>query len=474
MTAADPVLSVTAPSGVPDPGLALVGADVEVPLVTGERRRYANLDVAASAPALVAVKEAVDALLPLYSSVHRGAGFKSMISTEAYEGARSAVRSFVRARADDVVLFTRNTTDSMNLLVSSLPADAVVYAFETEHHANLLPWRRRAFRFLPAPRGPEEAVAALDEALQASASGPKLVAVTGASNVTGEIWPVAELVAVAHRHGARVVLDAAQLAPHGRIDVTALDVDWVAFSGHKLYAPLGAGVLVGRSEWLAEAEPFLAGGGAVRFVTVDDVLWAGLPDRQEAGSPNVVGAVALGVACRTLAAADMDAVHGREDALLHDAFTRLAAIPGVELYRLWGEEHPRIGVLTFNLQGMDHALLAAVLSAEYGIGVRHGCFCAHPLMLRLLHVSEACATETREKLREGENTHIPGAVRMSIGVGTTSADVDRLVDAMERIAKDGAAWTYRESVHGEDDYVPDPDPRGRPALPFELAPSEEV
>jgi selenocysteine lyase/cysteine desulfurase len=437
-----------------DSVLALVGADVEVPLVTGEWRRYANLDVAASAPALVAVKDAVESLLPLYSSVHRGAGFKSMVSTEAYEGARAAVRSFVRARADDVVLFTRNTTDSMNLLLSSLPQDTVVYAFETEHHANLLPWRRRTSVFLPAPRSPEDAVAALDQALRSSGSGPRLVAVTGASNVTGEIWPVAELVEVAHRHGARVVLDAAQLAPHARVDLTALDVDWMAFSGHKLYAPFGAGVLVGRADWLAEGEPFLAGGGAVKFVTVDDVLWAGLPDRQEAGSPNVIGAVALGVACRTLAAADMDAVHAREDALLVDAFTRLAAIPGVELYRLWGEGHPRIGVLTFNLQETDHALLAAMLSAEYGIGVRHGCFCAHPLMLQLLHVSEACATETRVKLRDGENTHIPGAVRMSIGVGTTADDVDRLVDAVERIAKDGPAWTYRESAHGSDDLVP--------------------
>ena len=268
--------------------------------MSGGVRRYINLDHAASAPCLVMVKQAVDALLPWYSSVHRGAGFKSRLATEAYDGARVAVRSFVQARSDDCVLFTRNTTDAINLLASALPVGAAVVAFASEHHANLLPWRRRDVTFLPVPHSPEEALEKLDQVLRWIRADTRLVAVTGASNVTGEIWPYAEIARLAHRHGERVFLDAAQPAPHHPIDMTGSEIDYVAISGHKLYAPFGAGALVGRSDWLRSGEPFLAGGGAVDYVRVDDVLWAELPDRQEAGSPNVLGAVALGVACRTL------------------------------------------------------------------------------------------------------------------------------------------------------------------------------
>jgi selenocysteine lyase/cysteine desulfurase len=345
-------------------GMALIGVDIEVPLVTGGMRRYVNLDYAASAPCLVAVKQAVDELLPWYSSVHRGAGFKSQVATEAYEGARAAVCSFLQARSDDCVLFTRNTTDAINLLASALPPGAAVVCFASEHHANLLPWRRRDVTFLPVPHSPEEALDRLDQALRWLRADARLVAVTGASNVTGEIWPYAEIARLAHRHGARVLLDAAQLAPHHPIDVTGSEIDYVAISGHKLYAPFGAGALVGRPDWLRCGEPFLAGGGAVDYVGVgvDDVLWTELPDRQEAGSPNVLGAVALGAACRTLQTAGMDRLAATESILLEAARAGVAAVPSTQLYHLWPTGHPRIGVLPFNLRGVSYAKLAAVLS----------------------------------------------------------------------------------------------------------------
>jgi selenocysteine lyase/cysteine desulfurase len=169
--------------------LTLVGSEVEVPLVTGGWRRYVNLDYAASAPCLVSVKQAVDELLPWYSSVHRGAGYKSQLATDVYEDAREAVRSFVGGRPDDAVVFTRNTTDALNLLAAALPPDAEVFAFAGEHHANLLPWRRGRITVLPVPASPADALDTLDRALGSAAHGPRLVTVTGASNVTGEIWP---------------------------------------------------------------------------------------------------------------------------------------------------------------------------------------------------------------------------------------------------------------------------------------------
>jgi selenocysteine lyase/cysteine desulfurase len=448
--------------------LGLVGADRAVPVVTGGTRRYVNLDYAASAPCLAPVKRAVDDLVDWYASVHRGAGFLSDISTRAYEGARTAVADFVGGRADDVVVFTRNTTDATNLLAAALPPDTRVLTFASEHHANLLPWSRRDATVLPIPHSPGEAIDRLDRALRGGAPGPRLVAVTGASNVTGELWPYEELTRVAHRHGARLLLDAAQLAPHRAIDMTATDVDYLAISGHKLYAPFGAGALIGRRDWIARGEPMLAGGGAVRFVTADEVLWADLPDRAEAGTPNIVGAVALGVACRTLAAADRDQLAATETALINDAQARLDAIPTVRCHRLWSPPHPRIGVLTFSLRGLGYAQLAAALSAEHGIGVRHGCFCAHPLITELLDIDDHAIADIRSALHAGRTHAMPGAVRMSIGLGTTSADIDRLVDALEDITVSGPRWTYRTSPDGKDCW-PDPDPRPRPQLAFELA-----
>jgi selenocysteine lyase/cysteine desulfurase len=178
----------------------------------------------------------------------------------------------------------------------------------------------------------------------------------------------------------------------------------------------------------------------------------------------------LATACRTLADRDLELLAAHEAELLADAEQRLSAIPGVERYSLWGPEHPHIGVITFNLAGYHHSHLAAILSAEYGIGVRHGCFCAHPLMLRLLRVGTECADEIRGHMREGRRVAIPGAVRASFGVGTTQDDIDRLVDAVARIAAEGPAWQY-EALDGGEHYVPSPDPRSLPEWPFAPAPA---
>ncbi len=458
----------TSPPLVDD--LRLVGHRSPVPLVTGGEVPYLNLDYAASTPPLVRVAEAVEAFLPWYSSVHRGAGHKSQVATAAYEGARESVACFLGLRPDDQVLFVRNTTDAINLLASALPDGCQVVTFAVEHHANLLPWRRPGLvtRHLPVPATPDDALARLDDALRERPAGPCLVAVTGASNVTGELWPIAGIAEIAHRHGARVLLDAAQLAAHHPIDVAGLDVDFVAMSGHKVYAPYGAGVLAGRRDWLRAPVPFLRGGGAVEFVTLDTVLWSDLPDRQEAGSPNVLGAVALGVACDALAGHGMDRLAAEEMTLAQYARQRIGAIDGVELYRLWPESHPRLALATFNVRGLWHSQLAAILSAEHGIGVRHGCFCAHPLLLSLLHVGDAEAAKLRTEISGGAKGRVPGAVRASMGLGTTRNDVDALATALEAIVRSGPRWTYRpDASTGE--YVPDPETRPMPSLPVALA-----
>ncbi|MEU5864670.1 aminotransferase class V-fold PLP-dependent enzyme [Nonomuraea sp. NPDC047529] len=412
--AAETPAAPAAASGRPIP--AVLGADLEVPVKGGRLVSYANLDYAASAPCLEPVSAAVAAALPAYSSVHRGAGYASQLTTARYEQARHTVRAFVGARADDAVIFTRNTTDATNLLARCLPEDATAVVFDSEHHASLLPWAR-SVRLAP-PAFPGEAVRAADEAL-AGIEGPKLLVVTAASNVTGELWPIAALAHIAHRHGARILVDAAQLVPHRRLNLTALDLDYVAFSGHKLYAPFGAGVLIGRRDWLAEGEPYLKGGGAVRSVG-ETTEWHDDPEpRHEAGTPNVLGAIALAAACDALTATGWTELVREEERLIARLRTGLSSIEGVRELSLWGEDHPRVGIVSFVVDGYSAREVAEALSGEYGIGVRDGKFCAHPFVRHLLGTSDG-----------GCEDGTASAVRASIGIGSTQEHVDRLVEAL--------------------------------------------
>ncbi|WP_326612534.1 aminotransferase class V-fold PLP-dependent enzyme [Streptomyces scopuliridis] len=450
MSARPNAAATTTPSD--DPACAaplpVLGREVTVPLVTGGEVTYAALDYAASAPALQRVWDDVAAYAPYYGSVHRGAGYLSQLSTDLFENSRRTVAEFLGCRPGDQVVFTRSTTDSLNLLAAVVPAECEVFVFETEHHASLLPWRDARVTYLNAPRTPGEAVATLERALAGRGSeGPALVCVTGASNVTGELWPVRELAAAAHAGGARIVLDAAQLAPHHPVDIAELDVDWVAFSGHKLYAPFGSGVLAGRADWLQDAEPYLAGGGASRKVArrADggvDVDWHTTAARHEAGSPNVIGVYAIASACKALTDAGFEALVAREQRLVARVREGLAGVPEVKVLSLFGEDAPRVGVLSFVVEGWNSSHFAAALSAEYGIGVRDGLFCAHPLVRTLLD------SDPQEPGECGAPEAEPGerslnAIRVSFGAGTPDEHVDRFVRAVRELVTDGARWNYR-------------------------------
>ena len=399
-------------------GRSMIGVlgpgDVKLP--GGRSVEFANLDIAATAPCLDVVAEAVSSLLPWYGSVHRGAGALSERCTREYEQARETVAEFLGRGADDTVVFTRNTTDALNLLAHALPPGTTVVTFDAEHHANLLPWRNPVR--IGAPATPAEAVALLDAGL-AGIDGPVLVAVTAASNVTGEVWPVAELTEVAHRHGARIAVDAAQLAPHDPAALAALDADYVAISGHKLYAPFGAGALAGRADWLDAAEPYLAGGGATSAVTADlRPTWNSGAARHEAGTPNLIGAVAMATACRALTDADLSGEH----ALVDRFRAGIAELPHVEELRLFPAGAPRVGIVSFAVLGADPDELGTTLGHRHGIGVRVGLFCAHPLTRRLL-------TEAAGRLGE-KKAPPPAALRASFGVGTKPEHVDRLIEVL--------------------------------------------
>jgi selenocysteine lyase/cysteine desulfurase len=435
--------------------------DAVLPVFGGEPRRYVNLDNAASTPALLAVEEAVKSFMPFYSSVHRGTGFKSQLSTLAYEQARSRVLQFVGAKAEEFTcIFTKNTTEAINKLARRFPFSRerdMVLTTGMEHHSNDLPWRKAA-PTIHAGLTPEGRldVPGFDRLLDRFAARIALVAVTGASNVTGYLNDIESLAEKAHAAGAQILVDAAQLAPHRKVEMKSLDdpthLDYLTMSAHKLYAPFGSGALLGRLDSFEQGDPDMTGGGTVEIVTLDSVVWAGPPERDEAGSPNTVGAVAFGAALQQLQAVGMEEVARHEASLTAYALERLRAVPGLRLY---GDTDPgraseRLGVLPFQVEGISHFKVSAVLGYGFGIGVRSGCFCAHPYILHLLGLSPEEARQVRERMLAGDKSEMPGLVRASFGLYNTTADVDALVDALECIVRGEYQGRYiQEKASGE-------------------------
>jgi selenocysteine lyase/cysteine desulfurase len=420
-----------------------VGVDQQVPTLSGART-YVNFDNAASTPPLRSVRDKVDEFLEWYASVHRGHGFKSRLSSAAYEDARAIVAQFVAADPQlDEVIFVKHTTEAINKLARRLPLEpeSVVLASVMEHHSNLLPWRERArVEYVELQPDGQLDLDDLERKLRQHSPHVALVALSGASNVTGFVNPVHEAARLAHAYGTRIFVDAAQLAPHRPIDMRPHSdpshLDFLAFSAHKLYAPYGGGALIGPRATFATGVPDLVGGGCVEIVTRDEVVWTEGPDRDEAGSPNVVGAVALAAACLALQGLGMDAIVDHERMLTERALQSIAGIPGVQVH---GSSDPRstedrLGVIAFNVDGMHHGLVAAALAWEWGIGVRHGCFCAHPYVLELLRVSADHALRVRDAILAHDRRDVPGAVRVSFAPYNTPAEIDWFASALATIA----------------------------------------
>lgn len=421
----------------------VLGIERKIPLLNGRKVTYVNLDNAASTPPLRDVTETLDHFMPYYSSVHRGTGFKSRLSTRAYDRAHKIIAEFVGANEDhDAVIFTKNTTEAINKLsyrLGLLNGDMVL-ATRMEHHSNDLPWRDRT-HVEHIDVTAEGRLDMDDYAAKLKEFGDKikLVAVTGASNVSGFIQPIYEMARMAHEAGAMILVDAAQLAPHRRVDMKNPDdpehLDFVALSAHKMYAPFGSGALIGPKSVFLEDGPEYSGGGTVSMVSEDEVWWADLPDRDEAGSPNVVGAVAMAAAAQKLMEVGMDMVSTHEELLISYALEELKKVPDIRIY---GETDPqkaseKVGVIPFNIEGVSHFLVASILGYEGGIGVRSGCFCAHPYVVHLLGLSEEEADRWRKQLAEGDKSNMPGMVRASFGCYNTVKDVDRLVDMLKKV-----------------------------------------
>ena len=373
------------------------------------------LDSAASSQKPAAVIEAIGRYYETsHANVHRSIHTLGEEATERYEGARDAVRAFIGARGREEVIFTRGTTESINLVAQAVgrtlaPGDEIVVS-ELEHHSNLIPWqmvcrdRGTVIRAVPLlPQG------YLDLEAYARLLSPRtrIVALAHVSNVLGTINPVAQMVEQAHRVGALVLLDGAQAVPHLPVDVSAIGADFYAFSGHKMLGPTGIGVLHGRREVLERLEPAWGGGEMIKEVWIDHAQWNDLPWRFEPGTPPIAGAVGLHAAIEYLGKLGMAQVSAHEQALTAATMEALARIPGVSLY---GPANPEMkgAVVAFNVDGI-HPHDGAALLDQHGIAVRAGHHCAQPLMKCL---------------------GIAGTLRASFSVYSTPQDVQRLADAV--------------------------------------------
>jgi len=373
------------------------------------------LDSAASSQKPAAVIEAIGRYYETsHANVHRSIHTLGEEATERYEGARDAVRAFIGARGREEVIFTRGTTESINLVAQAVGrtlarGDEIVVS-ELEHHSNLIPWqmvcRDRGTVIRAVPLLPE---GYLDLEAYARLLSPRtrIVALAHVSNVLGTINPVAQMVEQAHRVGALVLLDGAQAVPHLPVDVSAIGADFYAFSGHKMLGPTGIGVLHGRREVLERLEPAWGGGEMIKEVWIDHAQWNDLPWRFEPGTPPIAGAVGLHAAIEYLGKLGMAQVSAHEQALTAATMEALARIPGVSLY---GPANPEMkgAVVAFNVDGI-HPHDGAALLDQHGIAVRAGHHCAQPLMKCL---------------------GIAGTLRASFSVYSTPQDVQRLADAV--------------------------------------------
>jgi cysteine desulfurase/selenocysteine lyase len=378
--------------------------------------RLVYLDSAAST---LKPQSVIDTLAKYYlleaSNVHRGAHFLSDLGTQAYEGAREKVRAYIGARDAAEVIFTRGTTESINLVAASygrkhLRAGDEIILSEMEHHSNIVPWqmlceeRGCVLRVIPVLESGELDMLAYRQMLS---KRTKFVSVVWCSNALGTINPIEEIIAQAHDVGARVCIDAAQAASSQLIDVQKLDCDFLAFSGHKMFAPNGIGVLYGKAEWLANMPPYQGGGSMIEQVTFEKTTYNEPPHRFEAGTPSIGDAIALGSAIDYINKIKLERIHAHEQALLGYATERVAAVPGV---RMVGTASRKVSILSFIANYAHPADIGSLLDRS-GVAVRAGHHCCQPLMKRFA---------------------IPGTVRAAFSIYNQKEDVDVLVEALRR------------------------------------------
>lgn len=355
------------------------------------------------------------------ANVHRGVHFLSQKATDLHEQSRETVRRFLNANSVNEIIFTRGTTESMNLVASCFSeafmqeSDEVIIS-TLEHHSNIVPWQlaqnRKGIKLRVIPITDEGNIC-LDEYEKLFTNRTRIVSVAHVSNVLGTINPVKEMIEIAHAHGVPVLIDGAQSTPHMAVDVQQLDCDFFAFSGHKMYGPTGVGVLYGREKWLDRLPPYMGGGEMIKRVSFEQTTFNELPYKFEAGTPDYIATTGLAQAIDYVCQLGMDNIEAHERDLAQYAVSRLQQIPGMHLYGPMAYGAEGAGPLSFNVEGIHHLDMGTLLD-RLGVAVRTGHHCAEPLMHRL---------------------GVDGTVRASFGLYNTRAEIDVLVSSIERVCK---------------------------------------
>ncbi len=432
----------------------IIGVDEPIELKDGTKQPQINFDNAATTPALKPVEDAVNDELKMYGSIGRGFSQKSNHSTDLYNNTRDKVLDFVGANKESYTCFYVNsTTDGLNKLASALieSKDDLVLATRIEHHANDLSWRERC-KVIYAEVDKKGRIIYDDiEKLLAENEGKiKYVCVTAASNVTGYVTDVHKVAKMAHAHGAKIVVDGAQIVAHRKFSMLGEtpeeNIDFFVFSAHKMYSPYGGGAVVGLTEVLNKHMPTFYGGGTVKIVGDKSVSYKDAPATYEAGSPNYPGVVGLGKAIDILQEVGFDAIEEHERVLNKRLVDGLKKQKNIIIYGDSDDLSDRVGVVTFNFKDINSYLLAQQLTELGGVATRRGAFCAHPYVWRLMGISD----DSLEHFEECSDINTPGMIRISFGIYNTEKEVDQFLEllpkAMEVASSDKLLMNYGNVV----------------------------
>jgi len=437
----------------------VVGTDDIIKFRNGKKARVILLNNAATTPPFETTLKAVNNYLQTYGALHRGAGPHANITFQKAEEALAVLRKFLNVSDEQTLLFTQNTSAAINLFIRllRLKEDDVIITSIIEHTSNNLPWHFNTKAkpiFANAFDDGSLDYDDLEKKVKEHSNKLKLIAITGASNLTGYIPDIPRIATLAHQHKALLFVDAAQLAPHRLIDMKKQEIDALAFSAHKVYAPFGLGVLA-LPKKILEQIPVDPGGGSIDMISESgEIVWAPPTIRHQTGTWNVTGIIAAAASCKAILDTGWDKIIKHEKELVNYAVKQLQTIPNLTLY-VPAEKYlteDRIGTFTFNLKGYHHALLSAILENEYGIETRAGTICNHRLVRRWFKIGDKTQKEIERKIAGGDRLASYGIVRASLGIHNTKEDVDALVSALKEIAESGNKLKYKP-VPVEEIYV---------------------
>ncbi len=436
----------------------VIGTNNYIQLKNGKETRVTLLNNAATTPPFESTLKAVNEFMRTYGAFHRGAGPHANITYQKTEESIKILREFLGVGEDQSLLFTSNTSAAINLFIRllRLKKGDIIITSVIEHTSNNLPWEYNtdatavyADAFSDGSFNYED----LEKKVAENADNLKLIAITGASNLSGHIPDIERLSRLAHKHNALLFIDAAQLAPHRPIDMKKQGIDALAFSAHKVYAPFGLGILA-LPKNILEAQPVDPGGSSIDMISETDIVWAPPTMRHQTGTWNVTGIVAAAASCKTIMDTGWDKIVKHENELVRYTAKALQTVPGITLY-VPSEKYlteDRIGTFIFNLKGYHHALVSAILENEYGIETRAGTICNHRLVRRWIDVDDATQKEIEKKIIGGDRLASYGIVRASLAIHNTKEDVDALVSALRFIATNKPALKYKP-VPDEEVYI---------------------